>query len=283
MGHRRLVKDLSRRVAVAAIAIVGLILLLSVAHRGMLALFVVALSALIISGALWEFYRLAHAKGFRPMVNLGVAASVGYVAASYMVAQGRCAPPVPSMVLALALVGALLGRFKKLEGSLGDVAVTLLGLVFVTATLSCIVRILYAFPENNAVLGTRWVIYLITVTKLSDLGGYFVGMLLGRHKLAPRLSPAKTLEGLFGGIAFALVGSLCFGWSGLLGMWEAVGLGLALAIAGQLGDLSESLFKRDAGVKDSGRIPGLGGVLDMVDSLLLAGPLVYGYLWATVL
>jgi phosphatidate cytidylyltransferase len=280
MGHR-FFKDLVRRLAVAGVAVLGLILMLAIAHRGLLALFVVAISAVIIVGALYEFYRLAQHKGFKPLVSLGIGTAVGFVIASYMAALGTCSPPIPSMVLALALASALVARFRRIEGALGDVAVTMFGLVYVVATLTCVIRILYGFHGADVVQGTRWVIFLLAVTKLSDLGGYFVGMLLGRHKLAPRLSPAKTLEGLFGGLALALAGSLCFAWAGWVTLGEAIGLGLGLAIAGQLGDLSESLLKRDAEVKNSGKIPGLGGVLDMVDSILLAAPLLYGYLWAT--
>lgn len=270
-------KDLLRRVAVGLIAVVGLGLLLAVAHLGPMAYFVVAVAAAVISIALWEYLQLARAKGYKPMIGVAMAACVGYVVATYMAALTDSLVELPAMVVVLSLVAMLIGRFNRIQGALADVAVTLLGLVYVVVTLSCLISILYSFPVPY---GTFWVAYLIVVTKLSDIGAYFTGQAFGRHKLAPRLSPAKTIEGLLGGVIVAILGSLCFAWMGLVGWWEAVSLGLALAIVGQLGDLTESLLKRDAQVKDSGRIPGLGGILDMVDSLLFTAPLLYGYLWA---
>ncbi len=131
---------------------------------------------------------------------------------------------------------------------------------------------------------------LVVVVKMGDIGAYTVGRLIGRHKMAPRLSPGKTWEGLSGGLVFACVGSCAiFGWlvpwmrleaaeSGIIG-W--IVYGLLVGLAGVLGDLSVSLLKRDAGRKDSSQwIPGFGGVLDLLDSILIAAPAAY-VLWVT--
>jgi phosphatidate cytidylyltransferase len=117
---------------------------------------------------------------------------------------------------------------------------------------------------------------------MSDTGQYFVGRKFGRHKLAPRISPGKTWEGVAGGAAFAIATAcLVFHLSGRsTGFFATIFYALSLAAAGIVGDLSESMIKRDAGLKDSSTwMPGFGGVLDMLDSLLVAGPVAYLF-WA---
>ena len=129
------------------------------------------------------------------------------------------------------------------------------------------------------------ILYLIAVVKASDTGAYFTGRFLGRHKLIPRLSPNKTWEGLAGGFLFSLIVSLLFWWfaGGQLGVvslrvWDAAILGVLLAGSGVIGDLVESMIKRNADIKDSGHlIPGMGGVLDVLDSLLFGAPVLYAY------
>ena len=124
----------------------------------------------------------------------------------------------------------------------------------------------------------RWLFFLVVLTvAASDTAAYYGGRATGRHKLAPAVSPNKTVEGSAWGLAFAvlLVGVFGYVWLGRLEPWLLV-LGAVTAIAGQIGDLVESLLKRAAGVKDSGRIlPGHGGILDRVDALLLAAPVFY--------
>jgi len=124
----------------------------------------------------------------------------------------------------------------------------------------------------------------ILTTKACDIGAYFTGMSIGRHKMIPWLSPKKTWEGLAGGVVFAAaVGAVLAHFSADLAAdadhfpwWVGAILGALVAVVGQAGDLAESAFKRDAGVKDSGSVlPGMGGVLDVLDSPLLAGPVVY--------
>ena len=126
---------------------------------------------------------------------------------------------------------------------------------------------------------------LLVVVKMGDIGAYTLGRLIGRHKMAPKISPGKTLEGAAGALLFAAAGSwACFTlmatYGGLplaaAGIKSWLPLGLLLGLAGIFGDLAESLLKRDAGVKDSSRwLPGFGGVLDIIDSVLLAAPLAW--------
>jgi phosphatidate cytidylyltransferase len=134
-------------------------------------------------------------------------------------------------------------------------------------------------------LGAGLVTLLLVIIVLSDTGAYFVGRAIGRHKLAPRISPKKTWEGAVGGVAAALLGTGAAWYIGRTwdlaslpawSLWEYALAGVLLAIAGQIGDLVESMMKRDAGVKDSGTLlPGHGGILDRCDGFLFAGPMMY--------
>jgi len=150
----------------------------------------------------------------------------------------------------------------------------------------------WAFFSGNSPInfasayGRYFVMSLVVVTKFTDIGAYLIGSTLGRHKMIPRISPKKTWEGTAGGIIFAMASSVLalhfmpttLGAYGLT-MPHAVILGLLLGAAAVVGDLAESLIKREAGVKDSGTIlPGHGGALDLVDSLLFTAPLLYVYL-----
>jgi phosphatidate cytidylyltransferase len=113
--------------------------------------------------------------------------------------------------------------------------------------------------------------------KSADIGAYAFGRLFGRHKLAPRVSPGKTWEGMAGAVAAAMVISLAFAEVfGIMGMWSALVFGACIAFIGQMSDLTESMLKRDAKQKDSSnRVPGFGGILDVIDSPLFAAPLAY--------
>lgn len=133
---------------------------------------------------------------------------------------------------------------------------------------------------RNLEHGVELVFFVIIVTWLSDTGGFFVGKPLGKHPLAPTLSPKKSIEGLLGGVAFSVIGAIIsqFTYVPFFSLGQCVMLGVGLALLGALGDLAESAIKRSVHVKDSGTIiPGHGGVLDRVDSLLFTGPAMYYY------
>lgn len=172
-------------------------------------------------------------------------------------------------------------RFPEIDNSFSAIATAFFSICYVAIPISLFLGILYATPDQG---GRLWVIYAIAVTKATDIGGYFIGNAFGRTALAPRISPKKTWEGAIGGTLVAVLVSSLFallpaGFGGFSLSWKAsLFLGLILAVMGQLGDLSESLLKRDARVKDSNQLPGLGGVLDFLDSLLFTFPVVFLFL-----
>jgi len=190
----------------------------------------------------------------------------------------------PLLVLGISLLVAFaaeIARYRRAGGVMANLAVTVLALLYVGLMMSFIVQI-------RLVWGIGALASLLLPVKMGDIGAYTVGRLIGRHILAPRLSPGKTIEGAFGALVFGCIGSwACFAWLVPYTATEAVKpgpaygwliYGLLMAGAGMVGDLAESLLKRDVGVKDSSVwLPGFGGVLDMVDSVLLAAPLAW--LW----
>jgi len=174
-------------------------------------------------------------------------------------------------VMAAALVGAFVKHCRKhlVEGAMANAGGTLLAIVYL--------GVLPGFFLPICLGHSSWILLvIIAIVKSADIGAYVTGRLFGRHKLIAWLSPGKTVEGFLGGLVWAgVVGAvLACRFNGF--RWEQ-GLiaGMVLGAVGQVGDLLESVLKRDAGVKDSGKVPGFGGILDLLDSPLLAAPVAY--------
>jgi phosphatidate cytidylyltransferase len=174
--------------------------------------------------------------------------------------------------------------YKEPGGSMANVAAAVFALVYVGLLLSFAVGL-------RMLWGVGALASLLIVVKMSDVGAYTVGRLVGRHKMAPTLSPSKTMEGAIGAVVFALAASWATfqwlvpiagsEWTPSVPRWGWIPFGLLVGAAGLAGDLAESLIKRDVGKKDSSHsIPGFGGVLDILDSVLFAAPVAYGCWWA---
>ena len=163
-----------------------------------------------------------------------------------------------------------------------EVAVTALGFVYVAVLFSFLLRLLF-LPENGDTVPGSWlVLWLVIVTKFADMGAYITGSLIGKHKMIPHISPGKTWQGFGGGLAFSqIAGCGLFAMMpdklAILGGWPwVIGLSLALSLLAIVGDLAESVLKRSIGVKDSGNtLPGIGGALDLIDSLCYTAPVLY--------
>ncbi|MCX5723165.1 MAG: phosphatidate cytidylyltransferase [Nitrospirae bacterium] len=221
--------------------------------------------------ALFEFYRLCFHDRSQPwLIGIGLA---GFAAVIF----GTHRPDliVPSLLVTLiAIISVPLFSRAPLEQSLRDGAMTLFGVLYLGLTLGplSMTRLL---PHGE------WLIFfLLLVTWAADTGAYYVGTLYGRHRLAPMISPKKTYEGLVGGLIASIIAAYAVRWWFLpeLSGLDCLVLGSLLAITGLWGDLTESVMKRSAGIKDSGGIlPGHGGMLDRLDSLLFTAPAFYYY------
>lgn len=256
-------KTFARRISVSLVSIAILVYLLF--HASFV--FFIAVNAIIIGCALFEFYSMLEKKGLHPSKWLGI--SLGAVLPLFIYVPGEM------MVFAAAILIVSFINFDSPAQHAGIVntSVTLFGLVYVALLASFFTKLKFLAG------GTLWVTYAIWVTKWCDVGAYFIGTSFGRMKPFTRISPNKSIEGIIGGVVFSLVASLAFKvFLPEVSIVHILILGLVLPILGQIGDLAESLIKRECEVKDSGVIPGLGGILDILDSLLFTVPFLYYYL-----
>lgn len=288
--------DLATRTLINGVSVILIGIFIFLAGFPPLRWIFAAAVAAIAATAVWEFDQLLKKKELAPAVTLSMISAILYVFAVFLKTQGPYRflfplwPHAPEIVLGLAFFGCFVYFTFKRKPPLLNISTTFLGIVYIGVPLGLFVRVMYFFTfggmEDPLRQGSWWIVYMIAATKAADIGGYFVGSYFGKRKLAHRLSPNKTLEGALGGLVASMLMSLliCYLGKSVGHVFEtfsylmALGLGLLVGIFGQIGDLAESLLKRDARVKDSNTIPGVGGILDMVDSLLFTAPLVYIFL-----
>lgn len=233
--------------------------------------------------AQWEFYHMAAQKGLHEQ-SISYLAAPLYIGAIFVSSLIPSWYFVPSIVLGALIFLFLMQHFFVSKEPIARTAITLMGLFYVVVPLGFLVKIAFT-PTQLELSGRWWAMLLIVVTKGSDMGAYFIGKSIGRHYLAPKISPKKSYEGLIGGMLFAVgtAFALIYLTPGakeiLVYPWlYAILLGVGLSIIGLLGDLAESIFKRDAQVKDSNKLKGFGGFLDLFDSLIFAAPVFYLFL-----
>lgn len=244
------------------------------------------LMAFAIFGGVRELVLIGRKMGFNPSLPMGVLAGWLLLASFFLDRYARGDNPLP-LWLALSLAAAFihfgaLFADKDLEHALPSQAITWLGALYLGLGLGFQQK-LFMLDGTLSKTGSRLIFALYLIVWLGDTFAYFLGSAFGRHKLAPRVSPKKSWEGLAGNYFGNLLGALlmkqfvCIEWTWV----DMVAIGLLLGTVGQFGDLVESMWKRSAGVKDSNvgvAIPGHGGMLDRVDSLILAAPALYAYL-----
>jgi len=244
--------------------------------------------------AVFEFYRIVAASKILPLTYFGLVWTLLFIISRNSELLSILEPHfnlelltpfLLTSVVILSLIWLLLRRQK--EAAFFDWAWTIAGILYVGWLLSNFVAL------RGLDDGRNWVFFALFATFGSDTAAFFIGKVLGRHRLAPSISPGKTWEGTIGGIFGAIIVSLLFTLPIIFTLpnplylqdfsyWQAILLGLLVSIFGQFGDLVETLLKRNVGVKDSGKLlPGHGGFLDRIDSIVFAGMVVYYYvIWA---
>ncbi len=243
--------------------------------------FFLVLASLVLALALWEFYRLAEKVGCNCHQIQGYLASavIVYGFAESTQPEKFILPTLAALLITMMITSLFESRkgedFSKV---LGSVAATLLGVCYVVVLASFLVGVRFnatPYPKASQLLS---LFFLIIVA--SDTGAYYVGKNLGKNKLVPLISPGKTIEGSIGGILGSIIAALVTKYTFFtqLPLSHALILALVMNIIGQMGDLFESLLKRGAGAKDAASIiPGHGGLLDRLDSILFNAPLLYYY------
>jgi len=228
---------------------------------------------LIVAG-LYEFFYMVEKKGVQLFKPLGLC--VGALIPITIYFKFDMAEGWQFFIIVVALFLLFLLELTKKENhqAVLSISATIFGVLYIAWCFSFIIRI------RQLPGGIVYVVFLLLVTKSSDIGAYFWGMKYGKTYLAKRISPKKSLEGAIGGFLTSLtVGSIFTLFVRSFMVWETYFLIMILAIISQLGDLFESLIKRDCKVKDAGRmLPGMGGVLDVIDSIIFTAPTFYIYL-----
>ncbi|WP_300107968.1 phosphatidate cytidylyltransferase [uncultured Alistipes sp.] len=261
--------------AVLTIVVVGAVLLSQWSF--------IALLLVILIGGMWEFYRLARREDTVPLRWLGLAGGVALLAASTLLVFTWTDSSLLVCLLLFLFFMLLIPMmfvcelFLKRQRPAADIGVTLAGIFYVALPLSMF--LLLPIQIDGSAWNPWVILFYIFIIWTNDICAYLVGMTLGRHRLYPRISPNKSWEGFFGGIVGAIGMGLLAAWimeADYL-LWGV--LAAIAAMSGVLGDLIESMFKRAAGVKDSGNIlPGHGGWLDRFDALIFSVPFVFVFL-----
>jgi phosphatidate cytidylyltransferase len=243
-----------------------------------------AFLSVLSAGCAWEFYRIAAAGGVEPLDPLGIPLAGSVPLLVYAAAIGLYRPTlaVPAVGVLVVLAAVIWARGTA-RHPLGAASATVMGVLYTGGLLS----FGYALREHPYTFGDRagtaLVAFPLVLTWASDIGAYFVGRTVGGRKLLPAVSPGKTVSGALGGLAATILVSWLYVRYALapvasltMTLPATIAFGLVISIAAQVGDLTESLLKREANVKDSSRlIPGHGGLLDRLDSLLFVLPVAY--------
>lgn len=254
-----------------------------------------ALVLFLTVAGLFEFYRGCRAAGYSPLDGFGYAAGVLFLGLATPVMRDPDGVVMKFAVSALVMVSLAAEALRPDRSPLRNLSTLWLGIVYVGWLFPFVLRLraagLTARQHLDWTLPTHWmavigegawlVLFTLVVTSTVDTGAYLVGKSIGKHKLAPELSPGKTWEGSLGGFLLAVVVGSLLGWALRLPPGFAITASALIGVVSQLGDLAKSAIKREIGIKDFGTlIPGHGGVLDRFDSLLFTAPTVY---WLLVL
>jgi len=241
--------------------------------------FMVVIIGLTIGG-LYEFFYMIKKKGIPIYSYIGI--FIGVMIPLTIYHQFEITKNWELLFIVLMFLMVLLLQFARKENTNAVVGIstTMFGVFYVSWLFSFLVKIRFLLPE---MAGIKLLGFILLVTKSGDIGALMIGSWIGKHPLLPRVSPNKSIEGAVGSVIFSTATAmLCFSFlppEVNFPLWQVAMMGLFFGVIGQLGDLSESLIKRDCNVKDSGKLlPGMGGVLDIIDSLLFSAPAFYLYM-----
>ncbi len=276
--------ELFQRIFISVVAILILVVTIGFAgHPGFEPIFTL-LTALVIILSLREYCHIALKQGLVPLERSAIFLSVLYVFFTYLGIRHPHFSLLPFVAVWISLLVFFAYYFNRGKRPLINLAVTFFGIFYITLPLSLIINITYFFPRGSGEDGRYWLIYLLLIAKVTDMGAYFVGRYCGTRKIAPYISPKKTIEGAIGGLLLSIGAGIFYIYllhsffihpPFSLGYYESILISSAISCLSQFSDLAESLLKRDGGIKNSSTIPGLGGFLDIVDSLLFTCPFVY--------
>jgi len=252
----------------SAIILIGIIIA-SVFYEWLFNLMII----LFIAAGLYEFFTMLEKKGIKIYKYFGI--GMGIVIPLSIMSRFEPTKKWELLFIVLMLLFLIIMQFKRRNNSgvIVDISTTLFGIMYVSWFFSFLIKI------RQLDGGVGFFIAVLLITKLGDIGAYLIGKRFGKTPLMPRISPKKSVEGAIAGLVFSICGALAC--KPLLNFTypHLVFVGIFVGLLGQIGDLSESLIKRDCQVKDSGSIlPGMGGVLDEIDSLLFTAPVFYFYL-----
>lgn len=276
-------KDYKQRFVSSSVSIILLVTLFILAPYPLFHPLFAATIAAIASVAIVEFSRLLKGKRIEVsnkfLITWTFAFSFFLLFATSFPFLYRLLP----VAIPLSFMALFFAHLKDPKGSLEQVAYSIFILAYIAFPMGLLVDIVYGQPLHEGfVTGLFWLIYLVIVTKATDVAALFIGRSIGRKKLCPKISPNKTVEGAIAGILGAALTSVIIAFvvpfldKTFISPLAALILGLVIGFVAEIGDLLESLFKRDGKIDDSSNIlPGLGGVLDIVDSLLLTAPVVW--------
>lgn len=253
----------------AATGVALILIIIAAAFIGKNAFFVLATTVVLL--AQFELLDALRKVGHRPVLPFGIACGFAMMLVGFL-EEPRFLP----VVLAVTMIGSFTLALRPGRGThaMSDVAWTLLSVAWITGGGTAAVMMLTLDH------GVSLLVSFVLITALDDIGAYFVGTRFGRHKLAPSISPAKSWEGFAGGILTAVIGGAAFGYFvDALTIQEGLVLGVIAGFLAPVGDLVESMAKREIGIKDSsGLLPGHGGFLDRLDAILFCAPLAFIYL-----
>lgn len=244
--------------------------------------FAVAIGIISIWGT-HEYYKGVRMLGARPVELIGLLAVAMFVVSALNYKPSNIGAVFPAVLTLLLIVSFCVELARKDRAPLVNVGATIFGAIYVGWLIMHLVvlrgtsgTITVSNYQRDA--GAWLVMMAFICTWACDTGAYFIGKFFGKTKIAPNLSPNKTLEGSLGGLGGALISSMIVGTVIHLPWYHSLALGVLMGVLSQLGDLSESAIKREVGVKDFGHVmPGHGGVLDRMDSMLFTGPAMYYY------